>query len=42
MRSLVRRSHLPNVVGSGTRIQPKIRRTPRRSSKGRSSITPPP
>ena len=42
MRPATRRSQRPKVVGSGTRVQPKIRRTPRRSNSGRSFITPPP
>ena len=42
MRSAARRSQRPKVVGFGTRTQPTIRRTPRRSSSGRSFITPPP
>ena len=36
------RNQRPNVAGCGTRAQPKMRRTPRRSRSGRSSITPPP
>ena len=42
MRSATRRSQRPKVVGCGTRTHPKMRSTPRRSSSGRSSITPPP
>ena len=42
MRSAVRRSQRPKVVGFGTRTQPKIQRAPRRSSSGRSLIAPPP
>ena len=42
MRPATRRSQRPKVVGSGTRTQPKIRRTPDNASSARSSITPPP
>ena len=42
IRPLAGLSQRPNVVGSDIRTRPKIRRTPRRPGRDRSSITQPP